>query len=148
MKTHALITLLLTLSTMILPACAKDREDHTLVALWSQYYKAVDADRPKDQADILLRIKQEAAQKRLAWDFYDANWKYVEARTSTNWKLSEQLNAEAVADLEKFGEPVAVFFYRRTRGNAPDLLAYVQEQKAKRNDQPFDALDVLSSYLS
>ena len=131
MKTHALITLLLTLSTMILPACAKDREDHTLVALWSQYYKAVDADKPKDQADILLRIKQEAAQKRLAWDFYDANWKYVEARTSTNWKLSEQLNAEAVADLEKFGEPVAIFYYRRSRGSAQDLLAYVQEQKAK-----------------
>ena len=116
---------------MILPACAKDREDHTLVALWSQYYKAVDADKPKDQADILLRIKQEASKKHLAWDFYDANWKYVDARTSTNWKLYDELNAEAVADLEKFGEPVAIFYYRRDYREAPELLAYVREQKAK-----------------
>ena len=122
MKTYRLITLFLTLTYMILPAAAKDDQGHTLVRLWSEYYKAVDADKPKDQADILLRIKQEASQKHLAWDFYDATWKYVQARTSTNWKLREELNKEAEGDLERFGEPVAVFYHRRSRTDTGALL--------------------------
>ena len=131
MKTYRLITLFLTLTYMILPAAAKDDQGHTLVRLWSEYYKAVDADKPKDQADILLRIKQEASQKHLAWDFYDATWKYVQARTSTNWKLREELNKEAEGDLERFGEPVAVFYHRRSRTDTGALLSYIRTHKSR-----------------
>ena len=84
MKALKLVTLiLLTLSNMTFQACAKDKNGHTLTKLWAEYEKAVDADKPKDQADILERIKKEATVQKLPWDFYDASWKYVQAtRTS------------------------------------------------------------------
>ena len=130
MKTCRLITLILTLTYMILPVSAKDDKGHTLVRLWADYYKAENADRPKDQADILLKIKQEATQQRLAWDFYDATWTYVQVRTSTNWKLGDELRTQAEQDLERFGEPVALYFHKRNRGDDA-LLQYVQEHRER-----------------
>ena len=50
----------------------KDKEDHSLVALWKEYYAAQSADKPKTQEDILEKIKAEAKAKHLTWDFYDA----------------------------------------------------------------------------
>ncbi|MBQ9660912.1 MAG: hypothetical protein IJV37_06590 [Bacteroidales bacterium] len=131
MKALRLITfILLTLTNMTLPACAKDDQDHTLTRLWASYRKAVDADKPKDQADILAQIKQEAAARHRAWDYYDACWKYVDARTSTNWKLRDELRAEAYNDIMKFGEPVAVYFTRKGEGNTSDgLRQYILSQK-------------------
>ncbi len=145
MKALKLVTLiLLTLSNMTFQACAKDKNGHTLTKLWAEYEKAVDADKPKDQADILERIKKEATVQKLPWDFYDASWKYVQARTSTNWKLREELFAQANKDIEEFGEPVAVFYNRKDRGSTTELLlAYVQEQKERlqqtKNPEFWDA---------
>ncbi|MDY6444493.1 MAG: MG2 domain-containing protein [Bacteroidales bacterium] len=112
-------------------ACAKDDRGHTLTKLWAEYDKAVDADRPKDQADILTRIKKEAAEKHLAWDYYDATFKYVDARASSNWKLRDELLTQANQDIESFGEPVAVFFLRQGRSDTGELLRYVTEHKAQ-----------------
>ena len=139
MKTLRLITLLLTLTYMIFPACANDqaksrstdRDDHVLVKLWADYKKAVDDDRPKDQADILTQIKQEASAQHLAWDYYDAVWKYVDARVSTNWKLSTELRAAAEREIEAFGEPVLLFYHRNGRTNREDLLGFVREHQAR-----------------
>ena len=152
MKALKLVTLiLLTLSNMTFQACAKDKNGHTLTKLWAEYEKAVDADKPKDQADILDRIKKEATVQKLPWDFYDASWKYVQARTSTNWKLREELTAQANKDIEAFGEPVAVFFNRKDRGSTTELLlAYVQEQKARlqqtKNPEFWDADSSIGGY--
>ena len=139
MKTLRLITFLITLTYMIFPACATDqtkgrntdRDDHVLVKLWADYNKAVDDDRPKDQADILQRIKQEASAQRLAWDYYDAVWKYVEARTSTNWKLRQELNTAAEREIAAFDEPVMLFYHRNGRMDRSELFAYVQEHKSR-----------------
>ena len=103
--------------TLPFSACAKDDNGHSLTKLWAAYEKAVDADKPKDQADILVQIKKEAAAQHLAWDYYDACWKYVQARSSTNWKLHEELVRQANEDIEKNGEPVAVFFNRKRAAN-------------------------------
>ena len=111
--------------------CAKDDRGHTLTKLWAAYDKAVDADKPKDQADILERIKTEARSQHLAWDFYDACWKYVEARSSTNWKLRGELSAQADRDIEDFGEPVAVFFNRKASLDPEEALRYVTEHKER-----------------
>ena len=130
MKAIKLITLaLLTLMNLPFTACAKDDRGHTLTKLWAEYDKAVDADRPKDQADILERIKKEALAQHLAWDYYDACWKYVDARSSTNWKLRDELRRQANNEIEQNGEPVAVFFNRRTNASAESLLGYVNEKK-------------------
>ena len=132
MKAIKLLTLtLITFMNLFSSACAKDDRGHTLTKLWAEYDKAVDADRPKDQADILERIKKEAAAQRLAWDYYDATMKYVDARVSANWKLREELTAQASRDIESFGEPVAVFYYRQERSGTGGLLRYVTEQKAR-----------------
>ena len=132
MKALKLVTLiLLTLTNMLFQACAKDKNGHTLTKLWADYEKAVNADKPKDQADILVRINQEATTQKLPWDFYDACWKYVQARTSTNWKLREELTAQANKDIEEFGEPVLVFYNRNGSVATDALLQYVQEHKER-----------------
>ncbi|MCR4824732.1 MAG: hypothetical protein K5849_05170 [Bacteroidales bacterium] len=116
---------------MILPACAKDNQGHTLTKLWAAYEKAVDADKPKDQADILEKIKHEASAQHLAWDYYDACWKYVDSRSSTNWKLRDGLREQADKDIEQFGEPVAVYYNRIRNASPASLLSYVTEQKER-----------------
>ena len=139
MKTLRLITFLITLTCMIFPACANDQtksrntdsDDHTLVKLWADYNKAVDDDRPKDQADILQRIKQEASAQRLAWDYYDAVWKYVEARTRTNWKLRAELDAAAEREITAYDEPVVIVFHQRGRMGRSELFDYVQEHRSR-----------------
>ena len=130
MRTLKLLTLtLITLMTLPFNACAKDDNGHTLTKLWAAYEKAVDADKPKDQAAILEQIKKEASAQHLAWDYYDACWKYVQARSSTNWKLHGELMQQANADIEKFGEPVAVFYNRKGNATSTSLLEYVTEKK-------------------
>ena len=132
MKALKLLTLtLLTLMNIPFNACAKDDDGHTLTKLWATYQKAVDADRPKDQADILLQIKKEASAQHLAWDYYDACWKYVDARSSTNWKLHDQLQAEAFNDIMQYGEPIAVYFARKGEKDGAALLSYVVGQKER-----------------
>lgn len=132
MKAIKFLTLtLITIMNLVNSACAKDDRGHTLTKLWAEYDKAVDADRPKDQADILTRIKKEAAEKHLAWDYYDATFKYVDARASSNWKLRDELLTQANQDIESFGEPVAVFFLRQGRSDTGELLRYVTEHKAQ-----------------
>ena len=132
MKAIKLLTLtLLTVMNLPFNACAKDDDGHTLTKLWATYQKAVDADRPKDQADILLQIKKEASAQHLAWDYYDACWKYVDARSSTNWKLHDQLQAEAFNDIMQYGEPIAVYFARKGEKDGAALLSYVVGQKER-----------------
>ena len=131
MKVKLIALTLLTLMITPFTSCARDGDDPALKKLWAEYEKAVDADKPKDQCDILERIKKEAAQKHRAWDYYDASWKYVQARTSTNWKLRDELTAQANADIEQFGEPVAVYFNRQRSASFENLRSYVAEQKER-----------------
>ncbi len=132
MKAKLIALTLLTLMITPFTSCARDGDDPVLKKLWAEYDKAVEADKPKDQCDILERIKKEAAQKRRAWDYYDASWKYVQSRSSTNWKLRDELTAQANADIEQFGEPVAVYFNRERTASSPESLrSYVAEQKER-----------------
>ena len=90
----------------------KDKDDHTLVALWKEYYAAESADKPKTQESVLEKIKAEAKTKHLTWDYYDASVKLAQVRISGNWKLRESENAAREKDIEEFGEPVAVFYLK------------------------------------
>ena len=113
MKANLFVTLtLLTLMAFPLAAPARDGDGHTLTRLWADYDKAVRDDRPKDQADILQKIKREATARHLPWDFYDAAVTYVQVRSQTDWKLTDELRRQAEQELEAFGEPVAILFYR------------------------------------
>ncbi len=104
------LTLALILTTIMSFAQTKDSEGHVLSGLWKEYYKARKADKPKDQCTALEAIKKEAAEKRLAWDFYDAADKYVSVRSEINWKDRQSLQEAFQKEVEQMGEPVAVFF--------------------------------------
>ena len=73
---------------------APDSDGHVLTSLWKEYAKASDADRPKKEAEILLRIKEQALAGHLMWDYYDAARKYVQVSSRRDWKLREKLEKE------------------------------------------------------
>ena len=109
----------------------KDKDDHTLVALWKEYYAAEDADKPKTQESVLEKIKTEAKAKHLTWDYYDAAVKLAQVRISGNWKLRDSENASRDKDIEEFGEPVAVFTNKNFHNgwNDADKATFIDKNK-------------------
>ncbi len=128
-KTIALT--LMTALTLTSSTTPKDKDDHTLVALWKEYYAAEDADKPKTQESILIKIKAEAKAKHLTWDFYDASITLAEIRISGNWKLRDSENAARDKDIEEFGEPVAVFTNKNFHygWNDADKATFIDKNK-------------------
>ena len=105
--------LALTLMTMLFISSTPvktDGDGHVLTDLWAQYRTANLSDKPKTQEELLVKIKAEAKEKHLSWDFYDAAVKLVQVRTSVNWKLREQEEAARNKDLKEFGEPIVEYF--------------------------------------
>ncbi len=85
------------------------KDSHVLTSLWKEYKAASDADLPLKQIEILAKIKQEASEKQLAWDFWDAADKYVIVQRNRNWKLADSL--ERAFEKEAMAFPVAVVGY-------------------------------------
>ncbi len=119
--------------TMGFTSKAQDKDGHELVSLWKSYYSAVDNDKPKEQTDILDRIKKEAKSRHLVWDYYDACEKYVESANSRDWKHSEERRADRDREIEEFGEPVASFFLKQSGWSteAGELLDFVTTNRQK-----------------
>lgn len=108
-----------------------DDEGHSLSSLWKDYYKASRADKPQDEVSALEKIKKEALQKRLAWDFYDACEKYVSAKSSINWKLRSELKQQKESEVENFGSAVMSFYNMRKNGlGTKELEEFTQNNKA------------------
>ncbi len=105
-----------------------DADGHVLTELWADWRKAVQQDRPKRQADILARIREQAISQHIAWDFYDASERYIDAASSRNWKLRDSLNAEFARNVREFNEPLVTFSWMGGRGNVPvdSIFDYVQ----------------------
>lgn len=146
----ALTAVTITLTTLTMSAfwnskkksAEADSEGHVLVALWADYQQAVSLDRPVKQLEILSKIKSEASEKRLAWDFYDAAKKYVSDAVSRNWKLQDSLKLKLGEEIAKFDEPVMSFVWKLSKGDesAEAVFEYVRAN-AKRLEascnQPF-----------
>lgn len=146
----ALTAITITLTTLTMRAfwnskkksAETDSEGHVLVALWADYEQAVSLDRPAKQVEILSKIKSEASEKRLAWDFYDAAKKYVSDAASRNWKLQDSLKLNLGEEIAKFDEPVMSFVWKLSKGDetAEAIFEYVRAN-AKRLEascnQPF-----------
>ena len=137
----ALTAVTITLTTLTMSAfwnskkksAETDSEGHVLVALWADYQQAVSLDRPAKQVEILSKIKSEASEKRLAWDFYDAAKKYVSDAASRNWKLQDSLKLNLGEEIAKFDEPVMSFVWKLSKGDesAEAIFEYVRAN-AKR----------------
>lgn len=146
----ALTAVTITLTTLTMSAfwnskkksAEADSEGHVLVALWADYQQAVSLDRPVKQLEILSKIKSEASEKRLAWDYYDAAKKYVSDAASRNWKLQDSLKLKLGEEIAKFDEPVMSFVWELSKGDetAEAVSEYVRAN-AKRLEascnQPF-----------
>lgn len=146
----ALTAVTITLTTLTMSAfwnskkksAEADSEGHVLVALWADYQQAVSLDRPVKQLEILSKIKSEASEKRLAWDYYDAAKKYVTDAASRNWKLQDSLKLKLGEEIAKFDEPVMSFVWKLSKGDetAEAVFEYVRAN-AKRLEascnQPF-----------
>jgi len=146
----ALTAVTITLTTLTMSAfwnskkksAETDSEGHVLVALWADYEQAVSLDRPAKQVEVLSKIKSEASEKRLAWDFYDAAKKYVSDAASRNWKLQDSLKLNFGEEIAKFDEPVMSFVWKLSKGDetAEAVFEYVRAN-AKRLEascnQPF-----------
>lgn len=130
------------LTLALLPVLAfsntkSDSDGHRLIKLWQEYQKAQNKDLPKASASILERIKKEAKQQRLTWDYYDACERYVQVRVSSNWKLRDSLQQAFRAEIEAYGEPVAIYFMRR--GQEPKALSeYISanEKALRKSSNP------------
>lgn len=146
----ALTAVTITLTTLTMSAfwnskkksAEVDSEGHVLVALWADYQQAVSLDRPAKQVEILSKIKSEASEKRLAWDYYDAAKKYVSDAASRNWKLQDSLKLKLGEEIAKYDEPVMSFVWKLSKGDetAEAVFEYVRAN-AKRLEascnQPF-----------
>lgn len=119
--------------TMGFTSKAQDKDGHELVSLWKSFHSAVDNDKPKEQTDILDRIKKEAKSRHLVWDYYDACDKYVESAGSRDWKHSEERRADREREIEELGEPVASFFLKQSgwSAEAGELLDFVTGNRQK-----------------
>lgn len=137
----ALTAVTITLTTLTMSAfwnskkksAETDSEGHVLVALWADYQQAVSLDRPVKQLEILSRIKSEASEKRLVWDYYDAAKKYASDAASRNWKLQDSLKLKLGEEIAKFDEPVMSFVWKLSKGDetAEAVFEYVRAN-AKR----------------
>ena len=124
------LTSVLSLNLLSAAAAAPktDSDGHVLIKLWQDYSKAEAADKPATAAAALQKIKAEAKRSHLTWDYYDAADRYVTVGTRSNWKLRDSLYKAFRAEIEAFGEPVAVFYMRRGE-SSEELLKYLEDNK-------------------
>ena len=101
-----------------------DDSGHVLTALWSQYEAARKDDKPLRQIEILEKIRKEAQARRYHWDYYDALNKWLGVQTSRNWKLRAQYRDSLAAAIEKYGEPIVTYMWKRQSGggNLTDFI--------------------------
>ena len=98
---------------------APDKDGHVLTALWKQYEDASKADRPQKEAEILSKIKAEAAKQRLAADFYDAAVKYVESVQRRDWKKRDELRKNLEKEVKDFNDPMVTYLWMSDQAGSP-----------------------------
>ena len=110
-----------------------DGNGHVLVSLWKEYKDAENADRPRQQAEVLDRIIKEASSRRLSWDFYDAARTYEEVVRSRNWKLRDSLSRQLARRVKEYDDPIVSFEHIRSRqgGSRNELTTYALSQKTR-----------------
>lgn len=117
---------------------SKDKEGHVLTALWKEYKAAENADRPLLQTEILERIKTQAKERQLPWDFWDAATSSVQVQGSRNWKLRDSLNKALKEESMAFPDPVVGFTYLYHYKSLSEMLKFARENigklKGNRNE--------------
>ena len=106
---------------------------HVLESMWKTYDEAAKADLPQKMMEISADIRKEAFGRRLAWDYYDASLKYIDAGSQHNWKIRDSLKAEVKEGFEAFGDPLLLLLYdMKMWTSVPDsLYSYIDRHSAR-----------------
>ena len=126
--------------TAVAALAGTGKDNHVLTNLWKEYKAASLADLPLKQIEILAKIKQEATEKQLAWDFWDAAGQSVEVQADRNWKLSDSLETAFEKEAMAFPVPVVGFTYLRRYASTEKMLQYAAKHKealSKNRNQAF-----------
>ena len=97
----------------------------TLERLWDEYHKYEKLDRPKDQAETLLKIKTDARKIDSAWDFYEASIEYVRVCSSLQYTRRQELQAQMDREVEQFGSPIMLFYHKRYEMSIEGKVAFL-----------------------
>ena len=118
-------------------AAAAEKRNEQIESLWEEYEAASEKDYIQRMTRILDEIKVEALKERSAWDYYKAVCFSVKAKSAHNWKLAEELQAQAKKEIEAYDEPILDYLLRRESMSAEQKLAYLAEHadklKSRRN---------------
>ncbi len=133
----------------------KDKSGHQLVALWKEYYAAKDADRPQTQLAVLTKIKAQAKEKSLAWDFWDAARTYTDVAISRNWKLRDSVNTALCTEAMAFPDAMVPFSYLLNYKSDEEAFNYAVKNAGHLKDHnnkefykdDYRVKDCLSEYL-
>ena len=118
----------------------KDEDGHVLSALWKEYKAAQAKDLPQDQLNVLEKIKKQAKDQVLAYDFWDASSKYVEVSVRRYWKLRESLQKALETEAMAFPDPIVGYAYLRSYSPLSEMLAYAKKHKetlSKHHNEEF-----------
>ena len=128
---RTLVTWLLAILTGTAAIASPMNDGHKLTALWKQYEEASKADRPREEADLLARIKEEAIQKHLPVDFYDAATAYVRVVARRDWKQQDRLQEQLEKEVTDFDEPIVTFHWMNSwKGVSSEALwDYVKQNE-------------------
>ncbi len=102
----------------------------TLEKLWDEYHKYEKLDRPKDQAETLLKIKTDARKIDSAWDFYEASIEYVRVCSSLQYTRRQELQAQMDREVEQFGSPIMLFYHKRYEMSIEGKVAFLLQNEA------------------
>lgn len=123
--------IILFIMAVILSATAASAKDNgNILKLWDEYRRYEKLDRPKDQADVLLKIKSAAKDSHRAWDYYDASQLYVQVCSSMNRHQRDELQSQMDRDIAQFGCPVMLYFHKRFDMETEDKIAFAQQNEA------------------
>ncbi len=126
-------------------------------SLWKEYEDASQKDYIQRMTNVLEKIKVEALKERSTWDYYKAVCLYARAKSSRDWKLTEELYAQAEEEIGAYGEPVLDYMLRRESMSMEQKIAYLDENadklKSRKNTDVYEGAgivydDVLLATLS
>ncbi|MGM9764686.1 MAG: hypothetical protein ACI3ZQ_11765 [Candidatus Cryptobacteroides sp.] len=126
--------LLILLSSIIIPLgvnAMNMNNDKDITKLWTQYDRAEEADKPKDQLKILDEIKTQAAAHRLTADFYRAVTLYREVTVNTNWKLADKAKARMEKEIRDYDEPVLTFQLFHSYSDADKTVEFIKRESGR-----------------
>jgi len=120
----------------------KETPQKQVESLWKEYEAMGKKDRPKDQQDVLDKIKTISKDNRLSWDFYRACKEYYLNVSRVNWKERESAKEILDKEVENYNLPIMTIYHKLEspagRGwNRQEIFDFIKEHESdlKKSDE-------------